>query len=222
MASGSCGDIQPYVAVGAALVQRGHHVSFLTHHRCIGLAETYGMKGVALAGQEGDCESSILKVDTNGMTEGNALKAFAGIAEMNQQNAPTFCQAFLAEIQKCGVPDLCLAMPFSQCVAWRLWVKHNVPFAQVATFALSYNPDHMLLGLPKLPFQLTKCVLHHIFVGGACDGCRSCDDCVQAGALNVFTKSKCIAYCKNPKLPMIALCSPLFASMLCGSDVSSM
>jgi hypothetical protein len=61
---------------------------------------------------------------------------------------------------------------------------------QLTIYALAYNPDHMLLGLPRLPFGLTQYVLENLFVGGAYDGYRAYEECLNADVLQVFTKSK--------------------------------
>jgi len=220
---GSRGDNQPYIAVGAALVERGYDVTFFTYESYTAFAETFGMKGVGAIG-ELDYESSIginEKIH-RGMAEGNALMAFGGIAEMNRTNAPRLCQKFLQEIEKSGVPDICLAMPFSQYLAWYLYVHHGVPFLQLTTFAFAYNPDHVLLGLPKLPFGLTYYILHHIFVGGAYDGFKAYEEYLNAGVLDIFTRSNYIAYYKQPTVPMVTLCSPEFASVMYASDISPM
>jgi hypothetical protein len=92
----------------------------LTYRKYIDLAKAYGMNGVAFATK--DYESNIYNISKihRGMAKGKALEAFAEVTQLNQTNAPEFCQAFLQELQEAsggGVPDVCLSMPFTQYVA---------------------------------------------------------------------------------------------------------
>ena len=201
------------------MVKRGYNVTFLTYDSYAAFAETLGMKGVSL-GQ--DYETSITANDKvhKGMKQGDVLVVLSGMAQVNRKNAPTFCESFLAELKESGPPDLCLATPMNQYLAWYLYLQYHVPFQIVNTFAFAYNSDRILGGLPKLPSGVTSYILHHALINGSYDGFRSYDEYLNANILETFTKAKHMQFYKNPTLPMVTLSSPEFASILYSKDIS--
>jgi sterol 3beta-glucosyltransferase len=219
VATGSRGDIQPHVAVGAAMVKRGYKVTFLTFDSYAAFAETLGMKGVSL-GQ--DYETSITANDKvhKGMKQGDVLVVLSGMAQVNRENAPTYCESFLAELNQSGPPDLCIATPMNQYLAWYLYARHNVPFQIVNTFAFAYNSDRFLRGIPKFPSGVSSYILHHTLINGSYEGFKSYDEYLNANILETFTKQKHLDFYKNPTLPMVTLASPEIASILYPKHIS--
>jgi sterol 3beta-glucosyltransferase len=212
-ALGSRGDVQPYAAVGAALVRHGYEVTFLTHgfDDFLALAEGYGMRAVALSKDPNFKNYPNLM---KGLFESNNRLIFEGLAQMNKDMAPFYCQAFLSEFETHGLPDLCLGMHQSMYILYYLAIHHKVPFMELSTYFAAYSPKRSTLGFPQLPFGLGYYLIHYLLPWIPYNAQRVYDGMVDKPILHNYTGAKMVANNVSRKWPLVVLKSPELAQVM--------
>jgi hypothetical protein len=212
-AIGTRGDVQPYAAVGAALVRRGYEVTFFTYgfDNFLALAEGYGMRAVALSK---DLNFKNYPNLMKGLFESNNQLLFKGLAQMNKDTAPFFCGAFLSEIETHGLPDLCLGMHQSAYIMYYLAINHQVPFMELCTYFAAYNPKRSTLGFPQLPFGLGYYLIHYLLPWFPYNTQRVYDSIVDKPVLHKYTGTQMVGNSVSRKWPLVVLKSPELAKAM--------
>ena len=143
---GTRGDAQPYVALGAELIRRGHRVTMATHDDHRALAESRGL------GFRSVCGSFRAVVETP-----------AGRAWLESSDSPTryvsafracfdpLVDAWLADFDAALADcDAVLAHSFAMG-ALVAGSRRKLPMALLSPFAVVPTGEHSLLGLPRIP-----------------------------------------------------------------------
>jgi sterol 3beta-glucosyltransferase len=219
IALGTRGDVQPYIAVGAALARKGYKVTFLTHNSFTDFAENYGMRGVPVRrGIEEDTRTRNDPKLLKAMVEGSGVGVMQGIFEDVRVNAPDVCNSVVKEIAECGIPDLCLVSTLSQYFGFYMEDQHNVPFLIIRAQAPeSDNPDTAFFGLPRLPFHLDVAVLLAFLVPSLLKALKAHDDYLQTNVIGRYKKF-IMRQGRNPSLPSLTLVSPTIAKELYSNE----
>jgi sterol 3beta-glucosyltransferase len=143
---GTRGDAQPYVALGAELIRRGHRVTMATHDDHRALAESRGLGFRSVSG------SFRAVVETP-----------AGRAWLESSDSPTryvsafracfepLVDAWLADFDAALADcDAVLAHSFAMG-ALVAGSRRKLPMALLSPFAVVPSGEHSLLGLPRIP-----------------------------------------------------------------------
>ncbi|GKY93604.1 hypothetical protein MPSEU_000327800 [Mayamaea pseudoterrestris] len=216
-AFGSRGDVQPYVAVAHGLVKRGYKITFFCNAPSFAkFAASFGCKGVSMCDKEADVYMRENPRMMKAMMTGNVMVVFQGLKEETKQSVPTYCEAFLKELNAQGPPDLCMIMPLTNYFGWYLAIRHKVPFFPMSTYAAVYNPEHPPFGLPKLPFGLTKYLFQNIVLKAVYDGVKGYDNYLQANILDQYPWPLFQRNILNRVSPVLILGSFEIAKVLAG------
>jgi sterol 3beta-glucosyltransferase len=217
IALGSRGDIQPYIAVGAALARKGYKVTFLTRNSFTDFAENYGMRGVPV---RRDVENGI-RYDAkvlNAMSNGSGIGVMQGIAETLRVSAPYVCNSVVKEIAEGGIPDLCIVTPITQFFGYYMEDQHDVAFLIIRAQApKSDNPDTTILGLPRLPFYLDVAILLAVILPGFIKSMKAHDDYLETNVIGRYNKF-IMRQGRNPTIPSLTLVSPEIAKELYSNE----
>lgn len=159
-ASGSRGDVQPLIALAAALAERGHEVRLLTHAN---FAELAAGRGLIFEPVAGDFRAMMEGADGERLTASgrNPLALLAAMRAMARDARDWWVQlrdlSAGADMLVSGATTFGIAASLAECRPVR-WVQTNlVPLAPTAAFP---NP---LLPPPALPLPGWANRLHHHF-----------------------------------------------------------
>ena len=149
IAPGSCGDVQPYVALGKGLQAAGHVVRLVTHQDFESLVSSNGIEFWPMAGKVQDiAESADMR---ERLAIGNFLKLLSLMAKEAESGALAAAEAGLAA---CQGADLLLAGLGGLFVALALAEKLALPLVQAFYIPLTQTrayPSFMLPGIPAGP-----------------------------------------------------------------------
>ena len=190
LAIGSRGEIQPCLAVGAALVERGLQVTFFTSGaRYAAFAQGLGMTAVVMDDdaeetvfQQPQVKKTMARGKMNGFMKEMAKRAKAKTAEDYQP--------LLLHLQMHGPPDLVLSMHLTKYFAWFLAIHYKVPFLMLNVSVPSFfNPNRGMLGLPLLPFGLDYYV-HKFVTSTVYSMDKHVDRVLEGGVLQAYSKKQ--------------------------------
>ena len=204
-ATGTRGDIQPFIAVGAALVQRKkYEVTFFTNRDYVDLASSFGMHGVALRGS--NAEIHLVHDPSN---------PIQSLATMNENSATESAHILRTHLATFGPPDVALVAPMLSVIGWYLSVQYHVPHLDVTPIVASYNRQHMSAGLPTLPFGLHYHLLYRVLVPHFYNSLhrpliRELDPTLE----QVVSVQRFVQFNQKPDRPVLVLLSPKFAQVL--------
>jgi len=226
--TGSRGDVQPYVAVAAALQKRGYSVKFLTSAEFVVFAQSFGITDAVairpsndemLSLSGGDDDGATVNLNhkvIDGMMNGDARTLLEGMADINEMSALMTCRVVEEELSKEGNrPDLILTTSFLRGLCWALAIKYGIPYVDLGAQALSYNPKWMHMGMPTLPFGLHYYLIWHVlhpFVYRM--QLKFGEPPVSVDLQKHMPLRKYMEMARNPRLPYICLFSPELASVL--------
>lgn len=213
LSTGTRGDIQPFTAVGAALVKRGYSVRFFTNADYAHFVEGFGMTGIAVRPSNDEVYYNNPKVMA-GMASGDAMKSVNGLISVNEATADKTAEVIQGEIEKNGLPDLTISSPMMAAVSWYLAIHKTVPCLDMACQAFIYNPSRMQFGMPTLPFGLHYYLLFNVLVGSGYRLHSAYDRALEIGMKEHMPREKLIEYVRNPNTPQIILLSPILAKTL--------
>jgi len=169
LASGSRGDVEPYVALGVGLQEAGHAVRLVTHQDFQAFVIGYGLAFWPVEGRVQDiAQSDAMRERIEG---GHFLAVMAQMAQEAQRGAVYLAEAGLAACQ--GV-DLVLAGLGGLFTGLALAEKLDLPFVQAYYIPLTPTrayPSFLLHGLPswldgalnRLSYHLARQVIWQSF-----------------------------------------------------------
>jgi len=170
---GSRGDVQPYIALGKALLAAGYEVVIGSSANHKTIVESFGVPffGTFLDVQQFLEENGTMK---EAMAQGNVVKFTAGFGEGVVDNAVLHYSKF-KEVMNEFKPDLviCGMLVDNYCASTLFY--YDIP---VFILQLNYtppSPKRMTLGLPNLPFGLNAWVMQNIIMAGMWDGIVKAD-----------------------------------------------
>jgi sterol 3beta-glucosyltransferase len=146
VASGSRGDVQPYVALGHGLKQAGYHVRLLSSENFAGLVQEGGLEFVSI----GESVESVIETDEwrKTIASGNFIRILAKMqAEMKKRAVG------MAEImpQALRPSDLIMTGMAGMGGTFSIAEKYNIPVLQAFVFPFSPTQAFPAPLVPKLP-----------------------------------------------------------------------
>ncbi|NPA30884.1 MAG: glycosyltransferase family 1 protein [Chloroflexi bacterium] len=127
-ALGSRGDVQPFVALGWALIQRGHTVTLVTDRLFQALAQTYGLRVATFDADVQHHMASLVQVGHR-----NAARQLLELARSGKRTADLIFPLIHAEAQNV---DMVVLSPLAM-VAADIAVQRGVPFTTAAVQPLT-------------------------------------------------------------------------------------
>lgn len=202
IATGSRGDVQPYVALGQGLQKAGNSVRFVTHENFSGLVNAYGLEFWAVEGDVQAVAQSDAMVRL--VNQGNFLKLMRQMAKEAEKGALHLAQTGLAA---CQGTDLVLAGLGGLHTGFALSEKLGIPLVQAYYAPFTPTREFPSVLVPRLPAWLKGSlnrVSHHLTRQVMWQGFRSAD---QRARREVFG------------LPPAPFAGPLYAKNLAGMPV---
>ncbi len=144
LASGSRGDVEPYVALGRGLAQAGHLVRLVTHANFESLVTDQGLEFWAVAGNVQDVAQGMAAL----LERGNFLAIMAEMGRAAEQGALALAQTGLAA---CRGVDLILAGIGGVYVGLALAEKLDLPLVQAYYIPFTPTRAYPSFFVPRLP-----------------------------------------------------------------------
>lgn len=160
IATGSRGDVQPYVALGKGLVGAGHELRLVTHENFKSLVQSHDVEFWPVEGNVQDIAQSD---DMRELLEkGNFLSIMSLMAKAAQDGAVQLANGGLAA---CHDTDLILGGMGGVYTGISLAEKFGIPFLQA--FLVPFTPTQafasvLLPGQVRLPSGFLKRISHHL------------------------------------------------------------
>jgi sterol 3beta-glucosyltransferase len=149
MATGSRGDVEPYIALGVGLKKAGHYVHLVSHTNFADLIHPYGLEFWPVhVDVQGIAESAEMGERLGG---GNFLKVMSLMAKEAERSAHFLAMVGLAACQGMdviltGIGGLYVGIALAEKLGLRLVQAHYIPFTPTRLF-----PSFLI---PEMPFQL--------------------------------------------------------------------
>ncbi len=149
IATGSRGDVQPYVALGQGLQKAGNSVRFVTHENFSALVSAYGLEFWAM---EGDVQA-VAQSDSMRrlIDQGNFLTLMRQMAKEAEKGALHMAQTGLAA---CQGTDLVLAGLGGLYTGFALSEKLGIPLVQAYYAPFTPTSEFPSVLVPRLPAWL--------------------------------------------------------------------
>jgi sterol 3beta-glucosyltransferase len=179
IASGSRGDVQPYVALGKGLQNAGHEIRFVTHQNFESFVSVHGLEFWPVGGNIQDIAQN---ADMRGRLEkGNFLAILAQMAKEAERGALHLAQGGLTACQ--GV-DMLLAGMGGIYIGLAIAEKLNLPLLQA--YVVPFTPTQAFPSAltPKLPTALNH-FSHQIMRQMMWQGFRSADKIARQEVLGI-------------------------------------
>jgi sterol 3beta-glucosyltransferase len=158
IASGSRGDVEPYVALGRGLRQAGHGVRLVTHEN---YASLVGAQGIEFWPVEGNAQDVAMSAEMRDrIAGGNFLSIMALMAKEAERGALHMARGALGA---CAGADLLLAGIGGLFTGVALAEKLGLPFVQAYYIPFTPTrayPSFLLPGAPALPGALNRLSYH--------------------------------------------------------------
>lgn len=183
MASGSRGDVQPYVALGKGLLNAGHDVRLVSHENYAGLAQSAGLPFRALRGdvqavaESEEMRALIEKGDFIAITRRTA-KALQGAAVQSAEDALAACRD--AEVLVTGLGGLFNGLAIAEKLGLPLIQAYLVPMTPTRDFPSVLLPASG----PPVPKPLTR-ASHLLTQQAIWQGVRSADKMAREQVLGL-------------------------------------
>jgi len=183
IASGSRGDVQPYIALGKGLIDAGEEVRFVTHENFRDLAEAQGLNFWTV---EGDVQQVAQSQEMQERIEkGNFLMLMAQMAKEAKRGAIYMAEAAL---EACRGVDLILGglggaftgAAVAEKLKLPLMQAYYVPFTPTREFSGALVPD-----LPPLLGAVANRLTHQLTRQMLWQGFRTADKAARQQVLNL-------------------------------------
>ena len=174
IATGSRGDVQPYIALGKGLQAAGHQVRFMTHENFEALVTSHGLD---FWGIGGDVQEIAQSADMRQRVEGgNFLRLMAQMAREAQQGAVRLAQTGLAAVQEmdhilAGMGGLYIGLAIAEKLKLPLIQAYLLPFTPTREF-----PSVLVPNIPTLLGGSINRLSHHLTRQVIWQGFRSADN----------------------------------------------
>ena len=183
LAFGTQGDVQPYLALGAALVRAGHDVKLVTHH---GYAITGRELGIDVTEVQGNVQEAMQSPELRELLRrGNFLKINAYTSRLIQEYSVGWLRTALAalhdrDLLACGIGGLHQARALSEHLRIPVIEAHVVPFTPTREFPAPLVPAW----LGRLGGGVNL-LTHHAFRQAMWQGYRRADAVARHAVLNL-------------------------------------
>lgn len=183
IATGSRGDVQPYVALGKGLHQAGHTVRFVTHRNFESLVTPHGLE---LWPIEVDVQQIAQSQEMSRQIEGgNFLKLMSQMAKEAKRASVMAAECGVAA---CKGSDLIMGGMGGVFIGLSLAEKFNLPFVQAYLVPFTPTRDFPSVLVPSLPPILGKILnhpSHHLTHQMIWQGFRSADQVARKEVLGL-------------------------------------
>lgn len=182
IATGSRGDVQPYIALGSGLQEAGHDVRLVSHENYEALVNQHKLEFWSLAG---DVQAVVQDEEMRKRIEqGNFLILMRQMAKEARRNAINLAEGTLAA---CDGAELLMGGLGGVNVGLALAEKFDLPFVQA--YYVPFTPTSAFPGVlsPKLPlaFGPVNRLTHHLARQVMWQGFRSADKAVRQEVLGL-------------------------------------
>ena len=147
IASGSRGDVQPYVALGAGLKTAGHTVRVLASQDFQNLLTGHGLEFVDMGGNM----QSIAQGMQSLIEQGNMLKIMLSMGKAAEQLAN---QSAMGGLAACDGSDLIISGLGGLFVGYALSQKLGIPFVQAYLYPFTRTREFASVLMPPTPMRL--------------------------------------------------------------------
>jgi sterol 3beta-glucosyltransferase len=183
LASGSRGDVQPYIALGKGLADAGHAVKMLTHDGYEKQIRSYGLDFSVLKGNPQEVAES--EEMLNLLEKGNFLAINAHTSKIVKEASQHWARDGLVA---CKDAELLIAGVGGLFVALALAEKLNIPLLQAYVFPFTVTRDFPAALVPKSVAQFgggANRLSHQLFRQIMWQGSRVADKLVRQNVLNL-------------------------------------
>lgn len=183
MASGSRGDVQPYLALGKGLADAGHAVKILTHDGYEKQVRSYGLAFAELKGNPQEVAESeeMLKL----LEKGNFLAINAHTSKIVKEASQHWAKDSLVA---CEDAELLIAGVGGLFVALALAENLNIPLLQAYVFPFTPTKEFPAALVPKSVSNFgggANRLSHQLFRQIMWQGSRAADKLVRQNVLNI-------------------------------------
>jgi sterol 3beta-glucosyltransferase len=183
LASGSRGDVQPYIALGKGLLDAGHAVKILTHDSYEKQVRSYGLDFAELKGNPQEVAESeeMLKL----LEKGNFLAINAHTSKIVKEATQHWAKDGLVA---CKDAELLVAGVGGLFVAYALAEKLNIPLLQAYVFPFTPTKDFPAALVPKSVAQFgggANRLSHQMFRQIMWQSSRAADTLVRKNILDL-------------------------------------
>jgi UDP:flavonoid glycosyltransferase YjiC (YdhE family) len=190
-ATGTRGDIQPFVAVGSALAKSiGCRVKFFTNEDFVEFANSFGLEGAVLRGSNRDVGHA-----------DDPKRPLKSLIETNERTAAFSAGVIRAELAR-ETPDLAVVSAMLSGIGWYLSARRGVPHIDLTPVA-----D---IQIPSLPFDLQDYLLGYQIYKIFRPFLRELDPDIEQ---NVLPARTYCSFFRNPDRPVIVMQSPTLAKI---------
>ena len=175
IASGSRGDVEPYVALGKGLQAAGHVVRLVTHRDFESLAIAHGVEFWPVEGSVQDVAESMAEL----IEKGNFLAILAQMSKEAQRGALALASASLAA---CQGMDLIVAGLGGMFVGVAIGEKLGIPLVQAYYIPFTPTRAYPAFVVPKPPSFLRHAAQPPVLPGRPADDLAGVPVGRQAGA----------------------------------------
>ena len=167
IASGSRGDVEPYVALGKGLQAAGHVVRLVTHQDFESLVTSHGVEFWPVAGSVQDVAESMAALIENG----NFLAILAQMGKEAQRGALALTSASLAacqgmELVVAGIGGVFVGVAIAEKLGLPLLQAYYIPFTPTSVYPAFVvpKPPSFLGTLPNRPsYQVARQMMWQAF-----------------------------------------------------------
>jgi sterol 3beta-glucosyltransferase len=183
LATGSRGDVEPYIALGKALKEKGSYVRILSHQNFSQLVNSYGLEFWPITGNVQEiaqsCEMS------KRIEKGSFLSV---ISQMKKDAKTQAIEAVKKGTDACEGIDIILAGLAGLFTGYTLAEKHNIPLTQVYYIPLTPTrsfPSFLFYKMPKWTGSFANKLSFHITRQIIWQGFRSVDNLTRKEILHL-------------------------------------
>jgi sterol 3beta-glucosyltransferase len=167
IASGSRGDVEPYIALGKGLAEAGHVVRLVTHQNFEMLVNSHGLEFWPIAGNVQDIAQDMAAL----LESGNFLAILAQMGKEAQRGALTLARGGLAacrgiDLVLAGIGGLFVGIALAEKLRLPLLQAYYIPFTPTRAYPsfLVPNPPSWLGGrFNRLSYQLARQMMWQAF-----------------------------------------------------------
>lgn len=180
LATGSRGDVEPYLALGKGLKKAGHKISIISHQNFDALVSSHGLD---LWGITGNVQEIARSNEMSQRIEGGRFLSV--LSQMKKEAEKLATQAAETGVNACQNCDLVIAGLGGLFTAASLAEKLNIPLIQA--YYIPFTPTSKVPSFltPKLLFGLTNRLSYHVTRQIIWQGFRSADNKARTQILDI-------------------------------------
>jgi UDP:flavonoid glycosyltransferase YjiC (YdhE family) len=167
IATGSRGDVEPYIALGKGLADAGHAIRLVTHHNFVALVQAHGLEFWPIAGNVQDIAQGMAVL----LERGNFLAILAEMGKEAQAGALALAQGGLAACRGvdailAGIGGLFVGIALAEKLGLPLLQAYYIPFTPTAaypSFLVPKPPIALGGGFNRLSYHLARQMMWQMF-----------------------------------------------------------